>query len=55
MSDVISEITRLAEKDSYHLCERYKKLHTYPLHRHAEMEINFIENCEATEESSAII
>lgn len=45
MSDVISEITRLAEKDSYHLCERYKKLHTYPLHRHAEMEINFIENC----------
>lgn len=43
--DVISEITRLTEKDCYHLVERHKKQHTYPLHRHGEMEINFIENC----------
>ena len=45
MNDVISEITRLTEKDCYHLVERHKKQHTYPLHRHAEMELNFVENC----------
>lgn len=45
MNDVISEITRLTDKDCYHLVERHKKQHTYPLHRHSDMEINFIENC----------
>ena len=45
MNDVISEITRLTDKDCYHLVERHKKQHTYPLHRHADMEINFVENC----------
>ncbi len=44
MNDVISEITRLSEKDCYHLVERHKKQHTYPLHRHAEFELNFVEN-----------
>ena len=45
MSDVISEITPLTEKDCYHLVERHKKQHTYPLHRHPDLEINFVENC----------
>lgn len=45
MNNVISEITRLTERDCYHLVERHKKQHTYPLHRHSEMEINFVENC----------
>lgn len=45
MSDVISEITRLGDKDCYHLTERHKKMHTYPLHRHSELELNFVENC----------
>lgn len=45
MSEVISEITRLTDKDCYHLVERHKKQHTYPLHRHGEMELNFVENC----------
>ena len=45
-TDVISEITRLTEKDCYHLVERHKKQHTYPMHRHGEMEINFVENCQ---------
>lgn len=48
MNEVISEITRLSEKDCYHLVERHKKQHTYPMHRHQEMEINFVENCEGT-------
>ena len=45
MSEVISEITRLTDKDCYHLVERHKKQHTYPLLRHGEMELNFVENC----------
>ena len=45
MSEVISEITHLTDKDCYHLVERHKKQHTYPLHRHGEMELNFVENC----------
>lgn len=45
MYEVISEITRLTEKDSFHLVERHKKQHTYPLHRHEELELNFVENC----------
>ena len=48
MNEVISEITRLSEKDCYHLVERHKKQHTYPMHRHLEMELNFVENCEGT-------
>ena len=40
-----SEINRLTDKDCYHLVERHKKQHTYPLHRHGEMELNFVENC----------
>lgn len=46
MSDIITEITLLTEKDCYHLVERHKKQHTYPLHHHHEMEINFVENCQ---------
>ena len=45
MNEVIYEITRLTDKDCYHLVERHKKQHTYPLHRHGEMELNFVENC----------
>ena len=45
MNEVISEITRLTDKDCYHLVARHKKQHTYPLHRHGEMELNFVENC----------
>lgn len=44
-TDIISEITRLTEKDCYHLVERHKHHHTYPMHRHDEMELNFVENC----------
>ncbi len=45
MYDVISEITKLTEKDCYHLVERHKKQHTYPLHKHEAYELNFVENC----------
>lgn len=45
MNDVISEITQVSEKDCFVLQERRKKMHTYPLHRHGEFELNFVENC----------
>lgn len=45
MADIINEITQLTEKDSFILQERRKKMHTYPMHRHEELELNFVENC----------
>lgn len=45
MADIINEITQLTEKDSFILQERRKKMHTYPMHRHVELELNFVENC----------
>lgn len=48
MNEVISEIPRLTDKDCYHLVERFKKQHTYPLHCHNVMELNFVENCTGT-------
>lgn len=44
MSKVFTEITQLSEKDCLHIVERHKTKFTYPLHRHKEYELNFIEN-----------
>lgn len=44
MSRVFTEITPLSEKDCFHIVERHKTEFTYPLHRHKEFELNFIEN-----------
>lgn len=44
MNDVITEITQLTDRDCYHLVERHKKQHTYPLHKHEEYELNFVEH-----------
>lgn len=43
MSKVLTEITRLSEKDCFYIVERYKTEFTYPLHQHKEYELNFIE------------
>ncbi|MBE6233278.1 MAG: helix-turn-helix transcriptional regulator [Bacteroidales bacterium] len=43
MSKVFTEITRLSEKDCFYIVERHKTEFTYPLHRHREFELNFIE------------
>ena len=45
MNNVISEITPLTNKDIFFLVDRYKKEFTYPLHKHVELELNFVENC----------
>ncbi len=43
MSDVLTEITPLSEKDCFYIVERHKSEFTYPLHQHREYELNFIE------------
>ena len=44
MSDVLSEITPLSEKDCFHIVDRHKSKFTYPLHQHKEYELNFVEH-----------
>lgn len=44
MSKAFTEITRLSEKDCFHIVERHKSEFTYPLHQHREFELNFIEH-----------
>ena len=43
MSDVLAEITPLSEKDCFHIAERHKSSFTYPIHRHREFELNFVQ------------
>ncbi|MGM9752982.1 MAG: helix-turn-helix domain-containing protein [Candidatus Cryptobacteroides sp.] len=44
MSSVFTEITKLSPKDCFYIVERHKSEFTYPLHKHKEFELNFIEN-----------
>lgn len=45
MEKIITEITPLEEKDCFYLVDRNKDSFTYPLHKHEELELNFVENC----------
>lgn len=45
MDKIITEITPLEEKDCFYLVDRNKDGFTYPLHKHEEIELNFVENC----------
>lgn len=45
MNNIITEITPLSEKDCFYVVDRYKDSFSYPLHRHQEFELNFLENC----------
>ena len=44
MSSVFTEITKLSAQDCFYIVERHKSEFTYPLHKHKEFELNFIEN-----------
>lgn len=46
MNDIINEIAPLSDKDCFYIVERYKTEFTYPIHRHKEFELNFVENGE---------
>lgn len=45
MSKIITEITPLSEKDCFNLIDRRKTEFDYPIHRHDELELNFVANC----------
>lgn len=44
MSEILAEITGLAQKDCFYIVERHKSEFTYPIHRHSEFELNFVQN-----------
>ena len=44
MSEVLYEICQLSSKDCFHIAERHKKYFNYPLHRHRECELNFVQH-----------
>lgn len=44
--EILTEVTPLSDCDFLYVVDRTKDSFTFPLHRHAEYEINFIENCE---------
>lgn len=46
MSNIITEITPLSENDSFYMVDRHKNRFDYPIHKHNEIEINFVSNCE---------
>ncbi|RRD78477.1 helix-turn-helix domain-containing protein [Tannerella forsythia] len=41
---IIREITPLSDKDCFYIADRRKSEFTYPLHSHAEYELNYVEN-----------
>ena len=45
MNKVITEITPLSNEDCFYLVDRYKDRFTYPLHKHDEIELNFVQKC----------
>jgi len=45
MPKIITEITPLSEHDCFYLVDRYKRGFDYPIHKHSEIEINFVCNC----------
>lgn len=44
MSDVLYEISKMSPKDCFYIAERHKTTFTYPIHRHKEFELNFVQN-----------
>ena len=44
LTDSITEVTPLSESDCIYIVDRKKSEFTYPLHRHEDFELNFVEN-----------
>lgn len=45
MSKIITEITPLTERDSFYMFDHLKDSYDFPLHKHPEFELSFMENC----------
>lgn len=44
MAQILEEICSISPKDCFGITERLKNSFTYPLHRHNEIELNFVQN-----------
>lgn len=44
MENIITEISNLSDKDCFNIVERHKSEFTYPMHRHREFELNYVQN-----------
>jgi AraC-like DNA-binding protein len=45
-AEILHEITPLSDKDCFYVVERNKSEFTFPLHKHVECELNYIEHAE---------
>ena len=45
MPKILTEVTPLSEYDCFYLVDRYKAGFDYPVHKHDELELNFVTNC----------
>jgi AraC-like DNA-binding protein len=45
---ILQEITPLSEKDCFYIVDRTKATFTFPMHKHAECELNYVEHAEGT-------
>ena len=45
MADVLTEITPLSQKDFFYIVDRHKTAFDFPVHKHSEYEINFVQHC----------
>lgn len=45
MNKTITEVTPLSDRDFFYLVDRTKDSFTFPIHRHDEFELNFVEKC----------
>lgn len=44
MQRILTEISNLSERDCFNIVERHKSSFTYPIHRHTEFELNYVQN-----------
>ena len=45
VDNVITEVTPLGDCDFFYVVDRTKDSFNFPVHRHSEFEINYVENC----------
>lgn len=45
MPKIFTEITPLSDNDIFYVVDRYKPGFDYPIHKHSEIELNFVSNC----------
>lgn len=45
VNDILTEVTPLSDNDFFYIVDRTKDAFTFPIHKHTEYEINYVENC----------